>query len=785
MNPKPATSEPYNAFRFKPHLRISQNTPTRFTISDGFTFHWAVDGKPWLAKLFTRLQHFATETELCRQLAQSATAREIRAAITSFSEAGWLEVQASLPATLPIRQAYLMRWPHADTNALEQTILILGKGPLTDRIHADLTTLDIPTTSAEPHALTLTPHQPVALCIAVESELPRRDDLDPLDTIDANCHTANTPWLRIACDAHAISLGPLFLAQETACYNCLPHRLNSNRQYPSLNDPPQTTPLTNPAAAAATIPPFIHAHAAALAVAETIRFLTRNEAPRCLGKLIHINIHSLETEAQSLLRIPGCPRCATPAPTTPSVRPASKPATTRIEPVLGQRCGIVASLIPIYPTRDDPQIQMFAARSARLRPLNARGNVVHGGGASLNPESARLAAVGELVERYCAHFVQTERLYRARWQDFNNTDALDPENLPLYSTAQYKRPGFPFQPFRRNTQTNWIQGLELTPKHPTGVHPCWLPADAVFLTPPDNAQTPPIVAGTSNGLAAGPSPEFALYAAICECIERDALLIAWKNRLRAPRLDLANPHLAWLRKFLEAHFLYPRIDYRIADLTSNLRVPVYAVIASGPSDDGPIHAFGAAAHPNAQTALKRALLEAALTRVYIRQLIRENPNRRYYADATDVVSFPDHAQFYTREPRRLPDLHHLVSDHLHAPLDPFDQHTTTPVTTALEQGIPPESDTDTATSSPKSELATLLAQLATAGFRAYAASLTTPDVAEHGWHVVRAIIPGLQSIHADHRLPLSGGTRAAQPQTVFNWAAPPNRAPYVPPHPYP
>ena len=57
-------------------------------------------------------------------------------------------------------------------------------------------------------------------------------------------------------------------------------------------------------------------------------------------------------------------------------------------------------------------------------------------------------------------------------------------------------------------------------------------------------------------------------------------------------------------------------------------------------------------------------------------------------------------------------------------------------------------------------------------------NLTPPAVAEGpgDWYVLRALVPGLQPMHGDHRLPFLGGP-LWRPRTAADWAS-------VPPHPF-
>jgi hypothetical protein len=58
-------------------------------------------------------------------------------------------------------------------------------------------------------------------------------------------------------------------------------------------------------------------------------------------------------------------------------------------------------------------------------------------------------------------------------------------------------------------------------------------------------------------------------------------------------------------------------------------------------------------------------------------------------------------------------------------------------------------------------------------------SMTPPALATEGlgWHVLRVVVPGLQPLHGDHRLPHLGGPLWA-PRGLADWNE-------MPPHPMP
>ena len=434
--------------------------------------------------------------------------------------------------------------------------------------------------------------------------------------------------------------------------------------------------------------------------------------------------------------------------------------------LIGRHCGIVRRIREIPRRWDDPNVFIVGAELADIAAFGATAAPSHAGGVGLTHDDAWCGAIGEAAERYCAALGPSRLLARVRaWTDFEPAEAVDPETLALFSEQQHRQEGFPIRPFHRDTPTAWLPGWHLITPVAEPSKPCWILADCVGLGGNDRSTGGPINVPTSTGLAAAQTLEQAVLAGVCEVIERDSFVVAWRNGLSTPRVDLHAHALDWLRDLLEQHLLWPRIEYYIADLTADTGIPVYAVISRGRSEDGTVVSFGAACHPVARVALTKALLEAAMGRAYVRQLLRRQPVKRYRRDLQDVCTFDDHAQFYTRHPRYWTNLRRLVNRKQLANLDTFSS---------------PSADEHDA-------LRRISEKLRDLGLASCWCELTTPDVAAAGLHVVRVLVPGMQPLHGDHRLPFLGGSRGREPNRVFNWAGttPLRRQRQVLPHPYP
>jgi YcaO-like protein with predicted kinase domain len=155
----------------------------------------------------------------------------------------------------------------------------------------------------------------------------------------------------------------------------------------------------------------------------------------------------------------------------------------------------------------------------------------------------------------------------------------------------------------------------------------WLDSGQAALVPLDVVRigTPPAdlaaVSQSTNGLAAGPTPEHALLHGLLELIERDAVCL-WGFRRDAAALASAIDPAALCDPVVDE--LTARLHDRgfrlnLFDLTTDIGVPVvYAVIAEAEGASRHFDAAtGAGCHPVAAIAARRAIVEAAQTRISV------------------------------------------------------------------------------------------------------------------------------------------------------------------------
>jgi ribosomal protein S12 methylthiotransferase accessory factor len=404
-------------------------------------------------------------------------------------------------------------------------------------------------------------------------------------------------------------------------------------------------------------------------------------------------------------------------------------------PLISPRAGLIRSVQELRVDPDDARLFYAFTRVAHTSSYSADAFDCYqeNGGAGVTSEIASAAAIGETVERYSCSVYSTDEMELGTWEDLtaNGLRALHPTEYPIFSERQYSQPDFPFQRFSEVSLHRWVPGWSLV-----NDHEIWLPASLVYI--PYLAREPEamLVDTVSTGLACSLDHWDAVRSGIAECVERDAVMICWLAKLATPSIDLSiDPDLAALH---EQHFAGTGADYRLFDLTLDIPIPVFFGLAVDRKHEGLALAAGAAAGLDPLAAARKALVEAAQGRVWLKFMRATAGHWDYTGDPTTVRSFEDHVRLFGRLDM-LPDAAFLL-----------DQESAT--------GLPPGVNTN---GGPESAAREMIRRLARLGMDVIVVDVSAPDVAELGFHVIKTVIPGLQQLNADHRFRVLGSQRLA------------------------
>lgn len=439
-------------------------------------------------------------------------------------------------------------------------------------------------------------------------------------------------------------------------------------------------------------------------------------------------------------------------------------ALRRMEPVLSPRVGIGRNLCRLPTAALAPRLVLYGVDAAPTGPLGSRLPRATCGGAGLSPEEGQASALGELIESYCGAFLPPGA---ARFGSFTELRAehelVEPERFALFSERQYRRPGFPFAPFTRDTRVAWVEGYSLVRRRPLLV-----PASRVYMPYTLQPGERGIGSMTSTGTATGDSLARAILSALYEVVERDAFTISWLAQTPARAIDVRGSRSDEpLRRLFEERFETPGLHYRVLDVTSDLGVATVYVILTQDRQPSPLYAVGAAARLDGKRAVQKALVEAVQGVPYITHLVDREPGWRPAPDFSNVLDFTHNARLYTVAPELAPKL---------LGIDDRIAHTVT--LDAL-----PRWDERGALA----EVEEVAARLGARGYEAVVVDLTTPDIASLGLHVVRVVVPELATLHGSHRLPFLGCARLVDvPVRLGHRAAPADEASLeIYPHPFP
>ena len=222
-------------------------------------------------------------------------------------------------------------------------------------------------------------------------------------------------------------------------------------------------------------------------------------------------------------------------------------------------------------------------------------------------EQAEASALMEAIERYSGIYQGDEIRTNKRFTDFEPGEAMNPEDVLLFSDAQYDAPeaepddGHPVpERFDPSAKIDWS--------------PVWSLRDQRFRYLPTSmlyffyGGGPRVYAADSNGCAAGNTVQEAIVQGFLELVERDAYAIWWYNRLQREELDLDQFDDSYVQD-LRNQLSERGRKLWVLDITSDLGIPTYVAILHWMQNGHENIEFGSGAHFDSRIALLRTLTE--------------------------------------------------------------------------------------------------------------------------------------------------------------------------------
>ncbi len=366
-------------------------------------------------------------------------------------------------------------------------------------------------------------------------------------------------------------------------------------------------------------------------------------------------------------------------------------------------------------------------------------------GAGWNADQADMACIGEGIERCLARALPCDASVEAKWVSWPLAEpASDPERWVLFHPEQYATAEFPFEPLTRDTLCRWT-----CCRVAESGSPCWVPEELVYLNT-RRGECQRHTFGFSTGLSSGLRSDPVLLRGAQEVVERDALMGAWWGRYLVEEWPIEVVREA-LQPQQWRQVARPNLQYRAYHIRSPFSSHVTMVSISGMDEEGWVFSVGSACRESRGASWRKSVLEAIQGRHCVRQLLgARNQQAGAYAGADDVpTTFFEHALHYAIHPDRLAD-------------------------TVLENAAAPAGDDESETVESLELLQHRLGSERPILYR----NLTPPPIAAElpDWLVLRVLVPGLQPMHGDHRLPFLGGP-LWHPRRVSEW-------PSIPPHPF-
>ena len=222
--------------------------------------------------------------------------------------------------------------------------------------------------------------------------------------------------------------------------------------------------------------------------------------------------------------------------------------------------------------------------------------------------------------------------------------AIEPGDLPLFSDAQYKDPGFPYTPFCHDSPLGWIEGVELISGKQMLV-----PAQLVLIYYKPRPFEAQIGYPTTGGLAFHPDRRRAFLHGLYEFIERDAINLRWFCKIPPERvsIDLAE-FLGTDSSFQRGRLYTTALDNIGVYLnTVDIPIPVLTTVAIDRFRDEGAFLGGGGSWSNRERALSQSLFELGRSRTALKHF-RPIGMKNIKADSSlsEMTDFFDAAVYF-------------------------------------------------------------------------------------------------------------------------------------------
>ena len=438
-----------------------------------------------------------------------------------------------------------------------------------------------------------------------------------------------TPWVVVQPSGIFPLVGPVLRPGKGACWVCLAARMVRNREIKGMLDRKGARQV----AASPLARQPVGQSGIALAAVEIAKAIATEFRTDLSDHILSLDLLGSTIVRHYVPARPQCPACGRKELRDPSraaaplklaaggklvmtsggYRTVSSGATVaRFRKHVSLLTGVVSRL-----ERIDADLPMntnyFATHnfSAPAMSVNELRAGLSGGsfGKGSTAEQGEASALMEAIERYSGIFQGDEIRTTRRFADFAAGEAIHPNDVLLFSEAQYRRhqersdddevtpTPAPFDP---SAQIEWSPVWSL--RHQRFKY---LPSSLLYFFYRGGGYQHH---ADSNGCAAGNTLEEAIVQGFLELVERDAYAIWWYNRLQRPQVDLGQFADSYIHD-LEHQLAETGRRLWVLDITSDLGIPAFVTIAHWMKDGQEFIDFGSGAHFDARIAVLRAMTE--------------------------------------------------------------------------------------------------------------------------------------------------------------------------------
>ncbi|GJL78057.1 MAG: hypothetical protein NPINA01_10460 [Nitrospinaceae bacterium] len=404
----------------------------------------------------------------------------------------------------------------------------------------------------------------------------------------------------------------------------------------------------------------------------------------------------------------------------------------RARRLISDRSGIITDVQFTELTPEEPAVYWAQTRPADVSASCGQPALNLGSAASVDPNRAVMKAVGESVERYCSAQYNRDEFQLSAFEKLD-AEAVPPQSFALFSETQHADPEFPFSPMNELTPLRWVEGFSLTHDKPV-----FVPATFVYvpyeMEPHGESKVHfPI----STGLACAPNLVSAIYKGILEVVERDAFMITWQNRISPVRLNLWSSDDPFVNRLLN---LIKRVPVQCSAfvLTLDINIPFVMVVLQSTTDRPPYTIIGIGIDLDPTRAIVLALEEAYFSYVGMNRYIKKQSDFKPEPGYRNVKTPIEHGFAHAVWPELRKSSEFLFKSDKELSVEDLPNKFNQSMVTNVKY---------------------LVKLLQEKGLNAVIVDLTTPDINEVGFKVIRAVVPGLQPLDVSHEYRYLGGRR--------------------------